>query len=92
MPFKVKSVEVIHGSRVRGDLNVEHWQPGLNGTVLTQPLVLTIEKGSTTCEMILTDCAGKTPDESLNRMATWLRCMAEAIETRGESISLALLG
>ncbi len=64
--------------------DLQHCTAGREGTTLTVPLEMTISDNNTLCEIEIKGCIGTTPDESLDKMATWLRRLAEGIENRNK--------
>ena len=88
MSLSISNLERLDGGFIRVTYEVKHWTPGATGTCLTQPLTLFITPNKTEASMIIPDCEGKTPQESIARMATWLRRLADGIEEHKDSINL----
>ncbi len=63
---------------------VSHSTPGRDGTTLSASLSLYIRMDKTWCDMKIEGCEGSTPKESLDRMAAWLRRLADGIDERRE--------
>ncbi len=65
--------------------DIEHQKgEGRDGTILSIPLQMTICNDKTLCEIEIKGCYGKNPEESLDKMAVWLRRLADGIEERNE--------
>lgn len=66
------------------DYTLSHSTPGRDGTTLTSDLRLYVRPDKCWCEIKVTECEGSTPQESLDKMAAWLRRLADGIEQRKE--------
>ncbi len=84
MSLTTRSVHVSPG-RTTLEFELTHSTPGRDGTILSEPLTLRVSDGHCECELHVTDCKGTTPDETLTRMASWLRRLADGIEERKPS-------
>lgn len=60
---------------------VSHSTPGRDGTTLTASCTIMI-RGKCYASLAIDSADGKTPDEALDKMATWLRRLADGIEQR----------
>jgi len=67
------------------EYEVAHATPGPEGTTLKANLCLYIRADQSWCEMKIEDCDGPNQKEALDRMAAWLRRLAEGIEQRRET-------
>lgn len=74
------------GNGAKLEYVVSHATPGREGTTLTAYLRLYIRADKSWCEMKVEDCEGVDQKEALDRMATWLRRLAEGIEQRKEVV------
>lgn len=91
MPLELKSVNVISRGELRAEYELTHSTPGREGTTLEEPLVLRISPGGhTLCTLHIDDCKGDTTNEALDRMAIWLRRLADGIENRGTLVQIPL--
>jgi hypothetical protein len=66
---------------------VKHSTPGGHGTTLSADLVLTLDPRTgtqTSCRIEIADCEGDNPQESLERMSSWLRRLADGIDDHQE--------
>ena len=68
---------------------VEHVTSGREGTTLTAHLWLYMRPDKSWCEMKIEDCVGADQKEALDRMAVWLRRLADGIEQR-KDVSIPL--
>lgn len=71
------------GSRL--DYIVEHTTPGRDGTVLSANLRLFLHGDKSWCEIKVEDCQAENQKDALDKMATWLRRLADGIEQRKET-------
>jgi hypothetical protein len=69
----------------RLDYLVKHSTPGREGTTLEARLALYIRPDTSWCEMKIEDCEGPSHTEALDKMASWLRRLADGIEQRKET-------
>lgn len=72
------------GNGAKLEYTVTHSAPGREGTTLSANLRLYIRADKSWCEMKIEDCDGANQKESLDRMAAWLRRLAEGIDQRKE--------
>lgn len=77
------NLETLPGG-VKIDYDVSHSIPGREGTTLSANLVLYIRQDKSWCEFKIDSCEGLSSKESLDRMAVWLRRLADGIEQRKE--------
>lgn len=91
MPLQLEAARRLPASQgVVLNYTVLHSTPGRDGTVLSHPLTLTVGGGGCSCSMEVVGCQGATPDEALDRMAVWLRRLAEGLEKRALSVPVPL--
>jgi len=84
MPLDLVSIES-HAAGFVASYKIRHSTPGREGTTLTCPLTLCVYPDRTSCVITTDVCEAATPDEALNRMAVWLRRLADGIEDRKAS-------
>jgi hypothetical protein len=80
----LEKLERLSSGLTQLDYSVEHATPGRDGTCLKEHLTLFIGPTSSLCAMEITNCEGATHKEALDRMATWLRRLADGIDQRKE--------
>jgi hypothetical protein len=80
IPTKLDSIT---RDSTRLDYIVKYSTEGRDGTTITIPLVLVISNRCC-CSMVIDDCNGATTDEALDKMARWLRMLANGIEKRNK--------
>jgi hypothetical protein len=67
-----------------------HSTPGREGTCLSCPLEIRFDAKSSECVLVVKECTGGTPDESLARLAVWLRRLADGVDQRAPSVPVPL--
>ena len=72
------------GNGAKIDYSVTHSTPGREGTTLSANLRLYIRQDKSWCEMRIEDCEGANQREALDRMAVWLKRLADGIDQRRE--------
>lgn len=87
MPLHLKTIEAT-ATGLSAKYSLTHSTPGREGTVLEQSLTLRITADRCWCEVEVTGCDGPTTDVALDKMAAWLRRLADGLQTRGASLSL----
>lgn len=89
MPLDIITIETLPAGFV-AQYKVRHSTPGRDGTTLTAPLKLAVRADKCWCTLETDECEAATPDEALDRMAAWLRRLADGIEQRKPSTSIPL--
>lgn len=87
MPLKLISVESTEAGLI-ARYNLTHSTPGREGTTLEEPLTICIRPDKTWCELTIRECSAANPDEALERLALWLRRLADGIDKRSGALIL----
>jgi hypothetical protein len=72
--------------------DVIHRTPGRDGTCLDQELTLSKSphEKEWLAELHVTECKGENPEEALKKMVSWLRRLADGLESREPSTFIPL--
>jgi hypothetical protein len=83
--MKLKKFERLPSGVMLFQYSVEHSTPGRDGTTLKSDLSLFVKDGGASwCEMTIKECGGFDQKYALTKMSSWLRRLADGIDSRTE--------
>lgn len=82
----LQKADKIHDGLVRLEYVVSHSTLGRDGTTLSAALYLRVTSGWSEAVLMVPECSGSTPQEAIDRLATWLGRLKESIENRTETM------
>lgn len=69
----------------RLEYEIEHQTIGRDGTTLKESLVMESDDIKTTLKLNISDCSAPTQKEALDKLASWLRRLADGLENRKQT-------